>query len=173
MKPVLHNSILFIVIALLGSCSLMRTKGPSHAKSSDYHLSSPSSDWEKSWTTLPPHQSDKAYLHHNSGSIILINSICDRYQETSLQFLSQNLLSGLNVSEVKERKEFTLAGMPAMSLKAKGKMDDVEIYISAITNKRTKCVFDFILIIQNEKHYKADLKDFESLINSISFGDEK
>lgn len=120
------------------------------------------------WASIPAQESDFALLKNSTGSIILINSLCDRYAETSLKFLSQNLLSGIKSPKVLSRENSEFKGLESLKLHATGKMDDQSIELFALTARANSCVYDFILISSKSDHFSGDKEEFKKLIDTFT-----
>ncbi|MFZ4713877.1 MAG: hypothetical protein ACOYL6_09210 [Bacteriovoracaceae bacterium] len=151
----------FFIILLLCSCSSRR---PEDFKSKEYSYS-----FEKiGWRSIDPQGADKAYMNEERGSVIMVNSLCRKYDSTGLEVLSNNFLGGLTELEVLQKNSITYKDREAYSLQSKGKLDGVTVFLNSLTSNRNHCTFDFVLI-SPLKVSEADLKTYQELLENIKF----
>lgn len=168
--------IVFLLCLLFtSSCSLIfQNKEIENEKGQNYSIDD---DMLKSWHKISPAGSDIAYENKNSGSIIFINSICNRYQETPLRLLAQNLLDSFDDIHFHEKKYLELNEFEVFFQQATGTfhLEKVEeptpVIIQSKTFRAYSCIFDFILIATNENSFQKDQKSFKQLFDSFRLGD--
>jgi hypothetical protein len=152
---------ILVINLLLYSCSSSK---PDDLKSKEYSYSLSSSDWN----SINPQAADKTYVHNSHGSIIMINSLCKKYDSSGLDVLSNNFLSGLRELEIIEKKSVPYKGRDAISILSKGKLDGVLVFLNTLTSNRNHCTYDFVLISPN-KIVDEDLKTYQALLESVKF----
>jgi hypothetical protein len=150
-----------VIILLLYSCSSSK---PDDLKSKEYSYSLSSSEWN----SINPQGADKTYVHNNHGSIIMINSLCKKYDSSGLDVLSNNFLTGLTDLEIIEKKSVPYKGREAIALLSKGKLDGVLVFLNTLTSNRNHCTYDFVLI-SPIKVNEDDLKTYQALLESVKF----
>lgn len=151
------------LILLLNSCALMRTKEIGH-KSTSYVIKEAPKAWEK----IPPGGSDHAFANSKTNSIITANSLCGRYESTSLRQLTNNILSGLDQSSIEESATVPYVGREALRTKARARMDGIPVYLIIKTVRKNECIYDFILISSSDEIRRADSKEFDRMLKSIN-----
>ena len=149
------------IILLLYSCSSSK---PDDLKSKEYSYSLSSSEWN----SINPQGADKTYVHNSHGSIIMINSLCKKYDSSGLDVLSNNFLTGLTDLEIIEKKSVPYKGREAIALLSKGKLDGVLVFLNTLTSNRNHCTYDFVLI-SPIKVNEDDLKTYQALLESVKF----
>ena len=152
---------LLFIIVLVYSCSSSK---PEDLKSKDYSYTFNQSGWKD----IDSQGADKAYLNENNGSIIMLNSLCKKYDSTGLDVLSNNFLSGITRLEILEKKSVTYKDRAAYTLLSQGKLDGVTVYLNTLTMHRNHCTYDFALI-SPVKVNETDLKTYQNLLDKIKF----
>lgn len=150
-----------VIILLLYSCSSSK---PDDLKSKEYSYTLSSSEWK----SIPPQGADKTYIHNDHGSIIMINSLCKKYDSSGLDVLSNNFLTGLTNLEIIEKKSVPYKGREAMTILSKGKLDGVLVFLNTLTSNRNHCTYDFVLISPSKVN-EEDLKTYQALLESVKF----
>lgn len=150
---------LYLMIALLFACSFGSDKG-SDKKSSNYQLSFSS----PKWTRMNPGTADHAFYHTKTHSIILLNTLCEKYESTSLQHLISNMLGGID--DIQIEKEETLSYSKRDSLRSfvTGKTDGIPIYLLIQTVRKNNCIYDFIMISQTSEKRQLNIEDFNNFL---------
>lgn len=154
---------LTILLLLITGCS--SRIDPKDFKSDEYSINFS----ESNWTTMPEKDADKAYTNKNTGSIILINSLCKKYTSSDLENVSSNLLGGITHLEILEKKSVSYREREAIDTKASGKIDGVKVFLNTRTFKRNHCTYDFALIMPNQILKDDENSFFNLLENKVSF----
>lgn len=165
LKSLTSILILLFSIFTLSSCALFGNSDPRADKSREYQIEFSDS----LWTSISPDVADTAFLNNATGSIITSNSQCKKYEKTSLDQLAENILrgSGIEGLEIIEKKPTTFSEREAMRVIAQGKADGVKTYLSILTLRKNRCVYDFILVSNTEKSFKKDQKAFEVFLKTV------
>jgi len=158
-------SLLVLFITII-SCSLLIPSVSEHSrKSTWYKIDFSDPDWEK----ISPDKSDMAFLNKETGSILILNSLCKKYEQTSLGQLSSKILSGLSNLEIEESREFIFSGREAISVNASGTLDGVKVKLKIMTFKKDRCTYDIAIINSKGRIPSGDEEDFNRFINSMRF----
>lgn len=120
----------------------------------------------KYWKAIQDTQADASFSSSRSAATIFINSLCEKYNNASLDILSQNLLRGVDDVEVEVEEFVTLAKRKAKHTVAQGSLDGVQIKMNIYVLRKDYCLYDFTYTARPE-HYEKDLKDFENLLRSF------
>jgi len=153
--------LLYLIAIVSSSCSFFLT-GPTELKSDNFNYS-----FEKpGWDSIDPDTSDVAYLNSNTGSIILANSLCKKYQSSTLDYLSSNLLSGIENIKVVKKSNRQISDRDALEVIATGMLDGVSVKLKSLILQKNRCTYDFILIMPKQI-ISNDLAAFESFIKSV------
>ncbi len=151
----------FITI-LISSCSIFlgNTKSLKSEKYSSHFNQS-------NWKEVDPDLSDLAYTNTKTGSIILFNSLCKKYDNSSLTNLQKNLLSGLDNIRIINREDVSLYNRKAIKLTANARLDGVLVYLDVYTVKKNRCVYDFVLISSSQNKIAIDRNDFQVFLKKM------
>lgn len=149
------------LILLIYSCS---SSSPEDFKSKEYKVDAP----EGSWKSVDPQGSDYAYLNAGTGSAIMANSLCKKYESTDLDVLSNNFLTGIKNLEIKEKKSTTFHDREATDQTLTGDIDGVKVYLKSRTFKRNHCTYDFVLITPRSPN-THDQDSFNNFLNNLRF----
>ena len=106
------------------------------------------------WVKQDPDKSDFALFHPEKKSMIIVNSLCRKYESTSLRHLNSNLLGGLEDVTIQNQKKMMFKGRDSLRTELRGKLDGVPIWLFTQTVKKNFCVYDFVLIAPNLDSYK-------------------
>lgn len=118
------------------------------------------------WNSIDPDKSDYAFVHEQSGSILLISSTCKKYEASSYTQLTSTLLSGLDELAFEDATEVKIFGRKGNRVEANASLDGVQTYFLILTLRKNRCLYDYALITAT-KQYRKQLKgDFDALINS-------
>lgn len=131
-----------LCLSYLLSCSLL-TSDPRELKSKNYSVEILEGG---GWKTIPPDLSDFAFINEDSGAVFTTNSICKKYQTSSLDILFDNILSGIEELKIIYKKKVSFAKRAALMAHATGMIDGVTTNFYVLTFKRNRCTYDFILI---------------------------
>ncbi len=150
---------------LLSSCSFV-SNSESVEKSKNLNLNFKNSSWNK----IDSDKADYALKHKESRSIMIINSLCKKYDRTTLEQLTENILAGLQESQVTNKKSLRLFDRESLRTKASGKLDGVTTHMLIEVVKKDRCIYDFVLITKNSKLDNALENDFIELLRSAQVG---
>jgi hypothetical protein len=168
MKILERNGLYLILGLSLGlcllSCSMFVPNLSNDKKSSTYSIKFASSDWLK----IPPNTADLALKKDQTGSIIFVNSICQKYNEVELTQLTDNILRGIDNLKIERKEEINYSERKAIRTSANGLMDGVPTFLDFLTVKKSGCVYDFVLICSKKDARQKDLDDFQTLLNSVT-----
>lgn len=155
--------LLVISITLLNSCSLLVPSPPENEKSEHYsiHFS------RKGWEEINPDISDHAYIHRESNSIVLVNSMCKKYEASSYNHLISNMLSGFEDIKYERKEEINLFGRKASRFKIKASLDGIMTYFIFISVRKNRCLYDFALITDRPEHRIELTNDFEEFVSGM------
>lgn len=119
------------------------------------------------WRPLTPDTADYAVQNPITSSIITANSMCKKYDSTSLKHLTINIMSGVEEPETLEIQTLKFSGREALKTSIKGKLDGVVTYMDIMTVRKNRCVYDFILISPSLKTFNKDRSSFERFLKEV------
>lgn len=125
---------------LVGCVSLLF--GPPKVKSDEYVLEAPPAPWGK----IDPGTSDMAFQHPADRGTISVNSVCDQYQDLSLDELTASLMLGLDDAKVQAVDKLEIDGYPALRTTVSGLSGNSEVTVCYTVLRSPRCVYDFILV---------------------------
>lgn len=156
------------LVLVSSSCSV---SGPlrEDVKASGYKLGTLSSDWQplKSSTS----GADAVFMNSKTKALISVNSVCDRYPDSSLESLSEDLLSPIKSAQVTEQKELMVSSRQALFTAVQGNLDGVPVVANLVVLRKNRCLFDFSIY---GKSLLADQKDaFLKFVLGFKFQEPK
>lgn len=152
-------NLLFILFSL--SCSL-GGDGSNDKKSQTYKL-----DFTvPSWTRMSPGTADHAFYNQKTHSIILLNTLCEKYEATSLHHLISNMLGGVDDIDVEREEKVKFAKRDSLRSFVKGTTDGVSIFLVIQTLRKNRCIYDFVMISQTPDKREKDIEDFEKFLSN-------
>lgn len=157
--------LLSFLLGFCSSCGMLKSRSSIPVKDYNLQIIHPGPPWESG----VPEGADSVFTNSKTHSIIMVNSICKRYQQSELSFLAQNLLSEVSKPEIKMRKERNFHGLDALEIIAVGLFNDKEIKVNTLTAKGENCVYDFILISSNIESFYDDQNSFYKLLNGVTY----
>lgn len=119
------------------------------------------------WKPLTPDTADYAVQNPVTSSIITANSMCKKYDSTSLKHLTINIMSGVEEPETLHTQTLMFSGREALKTSIKGKLDGVITYMDIMTVRKNRCVYDFILISPSSQSFKKDQASFERFLKEV------
>lgn len=119
--------------------------GPSDNKSDRYELIPPPAPWVKT----DPGNADIAFKHRDDQATMSLNSVCDQYQELSLDELTKSLMLGLDQPHDEKVEKLQIDGFPAQKTTLSGKAEDTDVTISYTVMRSDYCVYDFMLVARS------------------------
>lgn len=119
------------------------------------------------WRLEDAGEADVLYRKVGGQASISLNSVCDQYQNRSLEDLIEELSARLPEKEEVERRKMRVQGMPALRVGVKGVIDQNPVTVVFTVARSRSCVYDFILASSPE--VAADeLSQYEKLIESFA-----
>lgn len=159
-----YSIILPLILMMCASCSLLiGGGGSSDVKSENLRINFLSSNWNP----ITPDTADYAVQNPISGSVITANSMCKKYDSTSLKHLTINILSGVESVQVLSTEHSKFSGRDSLHTAIKGKLDGVQTYMDIVTVRKNRCVYDFILISPNRKTFERDQVSFKEFLTKV------
>lgn len=153
--------LVLFALVFLNSCSLWPSD---EDEKSSYKINFIHDNWQE----IPPEDSDRAFLNNTNGNIILANSFCDKYQETSLPTLAKRALTDISKQNILEEKHFTFKERDAYLVYMQGRIDGVAMYLQLVNYRRDNCYYDFLYISQYQIKSNHE-KIFNIFLDSIEF----
>lgn len=149
--------------------SLLACASTSEKKSTIYEvvLSDSFSNWERIEKDLADH----AFRNPKSGSILVVNSNCKKYNNTSLRNMYFDLFPTSKETKVLSEEFFNIHNREALKVNSSVSTDGVNRYLSVTIFKRNRCSYDFILITDSQRNLEKDSKFVTNLIKGIKFED--
>ncbi len=136
--------------------------GASNFKNTNYKYTAPSSPWLKA----DPGTADVVFQNADDRTTISVNSVCEQYQDLSLEELTRNLLQGIRERTLTKSEKLQLHTFPALQTFIAGKLDK-ENFSGAFTVIRTeKCVFDVIMIAKPQV-FEINLSIYQEFLKSL------
>jgi hypothetical protein len=159
-----------LLFMLVPSCALLF---PDHMapKSSDYKIAPPPSPWSKLAVGKDPNsmesmKADLAFENARTGGIISLNSLCRKYDDTSLEALTNSLVRGIGRRELHEQTETKIDGAKALDSTFTGEVDQVKLKIRTVVVFKDSCTFDFIYVSIPKRDHDGD-KAFDAFLASF------
>lgn len=110
---------------------------------------------------------DAVWQSGKTGSTIAINSLCNKYQDVSLDNLKKNILAGIENLKIEKTEKVTHSGREAERIIVKGTTDGVPISVSMLIFKKNGCTFDVAYISRTEV-FSTELLLFEKFLTTVS-----
>lgn len=123
----------------------------------------------KSWKKIESDKSDQAYIAPETNTIFVVNSLCGKYQKTSLEDLFYDLLSGNGVKDQYTFKKGLTHGRESIEFSATGMIDGVEVYILGRLFRKDRCHYDVFILNHKESELEATKAIFEEIVQSSTF----
>ena len=150
----------------LGSC--LRSKGvlqDSVFRTRDTHYKI--GDLPTSWKRMSLRYADLAFANKADGSTLLVNSSCDKTEDTPAIALTWHLLIGMTEQNIISQKPFAVSGREGLETTAEAKIDGVKRKFRMLVLKKNSCVYDIVLSTSPKKFeenlpvYEAAVKGFD------------
>jgi hypothetical protein len=139
---------------------------PEDSKSEAYTLAKPGAPWKP----VDPGASDAAYRSEVDGAILGVNSVCQQYQDVSLEDLRETALAGAGVSKIVREQTLLVDGLPALKCEAVGAVDGVPFRLFLTVVRGRRCIYDF-LYVANEENFAAHAPFYEKFVASFREGE--
>jgi len=153
--------VLIIKGLMLSSCAFVSSPDKG-VKAKNFNVRFNQAGWSKTSADL----ADYAFIHNKTRSTIIINSLCQKYERTTLHQLTDNILAGLMEVKIEEQAEHRLFDRAALKTKANGILDGVNTYFLIDVVKKDRCIYDFILITKSADLRNQLTSDFEQLLKN-------
>ncbi len=155
-----------VLLAGGSSCALLFPDRTA-PKDREYGVSPPPSPWSKlavgdDPSSVDAMKADRAYENPETGAIISVNSICRKYNKSSLETLTDNLVRGVGSRKLVKRKEIEIDGENALDSTFEGVVDGVFLNLRTVVLIKNDCTYDFIhvSIPKREKESGHAFEDF-------------
>lgn len=155
------SSIIILLFTLIQSCSFT---GKDELRKSDSYSLNFKSD---GWSSMDPQDADYAFFSNTTKSILLLNSLCDLYEATSLNHLTSNMMGGIENIAIQSEEERKLVNRKSLRTYASGEIDGVPISLILETVRKDDCIYDFALISSTQEIRTKDEKSFNNLLTSF------
>ncbi len=165
MKQIYLPSI-FFMIGLL-SCSSFTGPVREDHKAQAYDIGSLNAPW-KIQSQKKEDGPDKIFVSEQTGSVIAVNSLCDRYKDSSLRTLTKDLTRSYSDEEFVKQESLYVDEREALKTSVKGKMDGVPMESVYVVLKKNDCLFDFSLHAKDQLT-DQERNDFDSFIAGFKF----
>lgn len=160
----------FVIIAFCPACSVLFPDRTA-PKSNSYLVTPPDKPWQRlrvgddaaSTETL---QADLAYENPDTGAMISLNTLCRKYNGTSLQELNSSLVRGIDERRVVREQTRKLANVEALDTLYDGIVDKVHLFIHTIVLVKNYCTYDFIYVAVPARE-KNSAEAFERFVSSF------
>lgn len=157
----LARTLLFsLFLASLAACSFGTNKQTYKSDSHEVHFN------HKDWSQVDSSDADIVFVSEASKSTLLLNSLCQKYDATSLEHLVSNMLGGIDEVEIEKKENKTYADRKSLRTYAKGSIDGVPIFLLIQTVRKNECIYDFILISTSSSLRDRDKNSFEHFLKS-------
>lgn len=127
---------------------------------------------QNGWSKIKADLADFAFKHRSSKSILLVNSLCRKYDRTTLEQLTDNILAGLQQIKITKQEERKLFGRSSLRSQAHGQLDGVTTNMLFEVVKRDRCIYDFALITESKTIDANLIADFDRLLSSVRLEQE-
>jgi len=183
-RLILAACLLLIILSVPGCGLLVGNIRPVDEKAENYKvidLGARNSDWIK----LEPSQeeqkhasdtatslteiSDLGFQSKKTASIISLNSACRptlENQEQDLRGFTQLLLLGISEITLREEKNLTLSGTPALETTVQGKMNNEPVMLRTVVLKKQHCLYDLMFVSRPES-FQTHESDFSAFVSSL------
>lgn len=140
-------------------------------KDREYDVAPPPAPWNKLAVGDDPNavdsmKADRAYENPETGAIISVNSICRKYNKSSLEALTDNLVRGVGDRKLMRREEITVDGEPALDSSFEGVVDGVFLNLRTVVLIKNDCTYDFIHV-SIPKREKGGGRAFDDFLASF------
>ncbi|HVJ64818.1 MAG TPA: hypothetical protein VM901_06155 [Bdellovibrionota bacterium] len=134
------------------------------AKAEGYTLAKLPSHWKKEELGA---EADAVFYSATTKSLISVNSVCDRYTDSRLETLTQDLLSPMKAVKVVHQEDLKISDRRALFTRAEGQIDGVSVQMSVIVLRKNRCLFDFSLF--GTGITDAERREFMSFVQGFRY----
>ncbi len=115
----------------------------------------------------PDGRADLELRRPASRAGILANATCEgRAPTRPLPVLARHLTFGIQGREVLEQSEETVAGLPAVRVLLRGRLDNVPVTVEAYVVKGERCVYDLVYVAPPSEFARGKM-DFETVLSTF------
>jgi hypothetical protein len=156
-------NLFFLGLLFLGACSwIIPEPGGKDKKYKNYQVERP-----LNWKKTAKANSDYAFIHPTSASIIFSNSICDKYANARLKDLGQNILRSVDNFSGSRPQKMSLAKREAWRWTGKGFLDGAPVNLDYVILRKNGCIFDLVLINTADEQWKDDQTVFNKFLTTL------
>jgi hypothetical protein len=151
------------MVVSLGACSVF---GPlrQDERAKGYRFSKPGPRWQKRESPKVEH----VFASRDSAALLGVNSVCRRYETSSLESLARELSSPVRSREVLDQSVENVDGREALLQKVTGTLDGVVVEMWIAVLRKNNCLFDF-QVTRSPALTPEDEADFLTLLRSFEF----
>src|SRR5262249_5978136 len=118
--------------------------------------------------------SDVAYQSKKTASVISLNSACrpsnikpeNKSVEADLRSLTDVLLLGAHDVTLRDEREATVQGTPALQTTMRGSMNGEEVMIRTVVLRRKTCIYDLVYVARPNT-FATNEQDFSHFVSSL------
>ena len=135
-------------------------------KAANFEFGEVGGDWKIQKS--PEANADFVYENSKNGSFFAINSVCNRYPDSTLEALTRQLMVPIEKATVIEQNRITLDGRDALITRTQGFLDGVPVESLSAVIRKNECIFDFTLNAR-DRIPAEDSKIFDRVIRGFRF----
>lgn len=179
MRTLTLSALLALLLMMLAGCGtgvLIGNVKPVDEKSESYgvmDLTKGNPDWikldPKSGDINSTEIEDVAFQSKSTAAIVSLNSACrdsKEYENKDLRSLTNVLLLGAADVTLRDEKELTVSGNPALQTTIEGKINSEKIMLRTVVIKRRTCVYDLVYVARPQT-FDAHVEDFSHFVASL------
>jgi hypothetical protein len=148
--------------SFIQACSFTGSDGPRKSESYSLNFNEPN------WESIGARNADSAFMSKETQSILIINSLCDVYEATSLNHLISNMIGGIENIVIQNEEEKKLANRKSLRTYATGEIDGFPISLMIETVRKDDCIYDFALISSSREIRSKDEQAFNHLLAGVN-----
>lgn len=155
------------LLMFVGACSVT---GPLRVdpKALNYETGSLPASWQRRGDDQKESSADQIYSNAKTNAYIAINSMCQRYPDSSLESLMRQLMVPISQSEVSDQHTRMIDEREALQTSVKGLLDGVAVEAQFLVLRKNECIFDFSLISRGHLN-SEDLAAFEKMVSGFHY----
>ena len=121
----------------------------------------------QSWKAVESGGADHAWYNKDLGGVIYIDSNCEKqFEDRSLKDSLNSLTAGIAIGQPLAEQTLFVDGREGLMVIRKGRLDGVDVQISAANLAKNQCLYDFIYIAPPHK-FSYGLQPFVSTVHSF------
>lgn len=112
---------------------------------------------------------DVAYQSQKTSSIISLNSVCrpaNKTFEPDLREVSRLLTLGFTQVTLREQRDLTVGGRPALETTVRGKLNGVPTMLRTVVVHHDDCVYDMVYVARPPL-FESQERDFTRFVSSL------